>query len=107
MVAHARATTIEPQEIDMLWDLIGFVFFGLFVGVVARLLVPGRQQLGLLGTLGLGVAGSLIGGLVAWFLGTGDLWELDLLGGLVAIVAAVLLVGAAEAIVGGRSSSRT
>lgn len=90
----------------MFWDLIGFIVFGGFVGVVARLLVPGRQRLGFLGTIGLGVVGSLIGGLVASFFGTGDIWELDFLGGIVAIIAAVLLVGTAEAVVGGRSSSR-
>ncbi len=89
-----------------MFDLIGFIFFGLFVGVLARLLVPGRQSLGLLGTHGLGLVGSLIGGLVASLLGTGDLWELDFIGGLVAIVSAVALVGTAEA-VAGRSSTHT
>ena len=80
----------------MILDLIGFILFGLFVGVVARLLLPGRQKIGLLRTLFLGVLGSLVGGLVASVLGTGDVWELNFLGALVAVVAAAALLGAAQ-----------
>lgn len=83
-----------------MWNILGFIAFGLFVGVVARLLKPGKENLGWLGTLGLGVAGSLIGGVVASSLGTGDIWELNILGAVVAIIAAILLVGVAEAVVG-------
>lgn len=80
----------------MVWDIIGFLVFGLFVGAVARLLKPGKQNLSLVMTLLLGVAGSLIGGLIASLIGTGNIWELDFLGAVIAIIAAVLLVGAAE-----------
>lgn len=74
------------------WDVIGFIFFGLFVGLLARLIVPGRQHLGLLMTLLLGLVGSVVGGVVANALGTGDLFELNIIGGLVAIASAVVLV---------------
>ena len=80
----------------MIWDLIGFLVFGLVVGALARLIKPGKQNLSLLMTLLLGVVGSLIGGLVASFFGTGNIWELNILGAIVAIIAAVLLVGVAE-----------
>lgn len=79
-------------------NIIGFLVFGLVVGAVARLIKPGKQNLSLLATLGLGVVGSVIGGLVASALGTGDMWELNILGAVVAIIAAVLLVGVAEAL---------
>jgi uncharacterized membrane protein YeaQ/YmgE (transglycosylase-associated protein family) len=84
-----------------MFAVIGFIVFGLFVGVVARLIKPGRQNLSLLATLGLGLVGSVIGGIVASALGTGDMWELNILGSVVAIIAAVLLIGTAEAITGG------
>lgn len=80
----------------MIWDLIGFLVFGLVVGALARLIKPGKQNLSLVMTLLLGVAGSLIGGLVASFFGTGNIWELNILGAIVAIIAAVLLIGVAE-----------
>lgn len=76
--------------------IIGFLVFGLVVGAVARLIKPGKQNLSLLMTLLLGVVGSLIGGVVASLLGTGSITELNILGAIVAIVAAVLLIGVAE-----------
>lgn len=73
-------------------DLIGFVVFGLVVGVIARLFVPGRQRLSLAMTAGLGMAGSVIGGFVASALGTGDMFELNIIGAVVAFASAVALV---------------
>ena len=80
----------------MVLDIIGFIIFGLFVGLLARLLIPGRQKIGLLRTIFLGIVGSLVGGLVASALGTGDVWELDWIGAIVAILAAAVLLGAAQ-----------
>lgn len=80
--------------------MIGFLVAGLIIGALARLIVPGKQSLGILATLALGLVGSLIGGLIAQFFGTGDIWELNVLGFVLAVVAAVLLIGVAEAIAG-------
>jgi uncharacterized membrane protein YeaQ/YmgE (transglycosylase-associated protein family) len=46
-------------------SLIAWLFVGLIAGAVARLLVPGRDPLGVIGTLVLGLVGSVIGGLLA------------------------------------------
>lgn len=46
----------------MSWIL--FILFGLVIGLLARALVPGRQKLGILWTIGLGIGGALLGGLV-------------------------------------------
>ena len=45
--------------------MIGFLIAGLIIGALARLIMPGRQRIGLLWTLLLGVAGSVIGGVIA------------------------------------------
>lgn len=84
--------------------MIGFIFFGLFVGAIARLIKPGRQHLSILMTLVVGLVGSIIGGLVANALGTGSIWELNFLGSIVAIIAAVLLIGVAEGLAGSGST---
>jgi uncharacterized membrane protein YeaQ/YmgE (transglycosylase-associated protein family) len=76
--------------------VIGFIVFGLVVGIVARLIVPGRQRLSIGATLLLGLVGSVVGGLVANALGTGDLFELNVLGSVVAILAAVVLITIGE-----------
>jgi uncharacterized membrane protein YeaQ/YmgE (transglycosylase-associated protein family) len=86
--------------------MIGFIVAGLVIGALARLLKPGRQNLSLVATLLLGLAGSVIGGVVANLLGTGSIWELNVLGFVVAVVAAMALVGVAEGMSAPRSRSR-
>ena len=76
--------------------MVGFLVAGLIIGALARLIKPGKQNLSILATLGLGLVGSLIGGTIAWLLGTGSIWELNILGFVLAVVAAVLLIGTAE-----------
>lgn len=84
-------------------QILGLLLIGLVIGVLARLIKPGRQHLSVLMTLVLGVAGALIGGIVASLLGSGDIFELNVIGFIVAVIAAVLLVGLAE----GAGSRRT
>jgi uncharacterized membrane protein YeaQ/YmgE (transglycosylase-associated protein family) len=86
--------------------MIGFIVAGLDIGALARLLKPGRERLSLLATLALGLVGSVNGGLVANLLGTGGFLELNVLGFVVAVVAAIALIGVAEGITSGRAASR-
>ncbi|WP_026532878.1 GlsB/YeaQ/YmgE family stress response membrane protein [Arthrobacter sp. H41] len=86
--------------------MIGFIIAGLVIGALARLIKPGKQNLGLLATLLLGLVGSIIGGVIASLLGTGNIWELNILGFIVAVVAAVLLIGVAESVAGRRRVTR-
>ena len=46
-------------------NILWWCLFGLLVGAVARLLVPGRDPMGCLGTILVGVAGAFVGGLLA------------------------------------------
>ncbi len=88
--------------------MIGFIVFGLVVGLIARLVLPGRQRIGLALTLLLGVLGSVVGGTVASALGTGDIWELNFLGAIVAVLASVGLLAVAEAAgIGARDEPRS
>ncbi|MDQ6698401.1 MAG: GlsB/YeaQ/YmgE family stress response membrane protein [Actinomycetota bacterium] len=72
--------------------MIGFIVFGLVVGALARLVLPGKQHLSILVTLIVGLVGSVVGGTIASALGTGDVFELNFLGSIVAIIAAALLI---------------
>src|SRR5215218_10679188 len=85
--------------------MIGFLVAGLIIGALARLIKPGKQHLSILATLLLGLVGSVIGGVIANLLGTGDIFELNVLGFVVAVIAAVLLIGVAEGIAGSRHRS--
>jgi uncharacterized membrane protein YeaQ/YmgE (transglycosylase-associated protein family) len=44
--------------------IVAWAVFGLIVGAIARLLWPGRQPAGCLGTIVLGLVGSIVGGFV-------------------------------------------
>jgi uncharacterized membrane protein YeaQ/YmgE (transglycosylase-associated protein family) len=76
--------------------MIGFIVAGIFIGILARLILPGRQRIGVAMTILAGLLGSIAGGLIASWLGTGGIWELNFLGFICAIGAAVLFVAAAE-----------
>ncbi len=86
--------------------MIGFIIAGLIIGALARLVKPGKQNLGLLATLLLGLVGSLIGGTIASLLGTGQIFELNVIGFIVSVIAAVLLIGVAESVAGRRRVTR-
>jgi uncharacterized membrane protein YeaQ/YmgE (transglycosylase-associated protein family) len=74
-------------------DILGLIVVGLIIGALARLIKPGRQKMSIVATMLLGVVGALIGGLIAGLLGTGNIFELNVLGFILAVVAAVILVG--------------
>ena len=46
----------------MLAFIVFLLIMGLIAGAIARLVVPGRDPMGVLGTMGLGVVGSFVGG---------------------------------------------
>ena len=46
--------------------LILLAVTGLFVGALARLLLPGRDPMGIMATIAVGLAGSFIAGLIVW-----------------------------------------
>jgi uncharacterized membrane protein YeaQ/YmgE (transglycosylase-associated protein family) len=82
-------------------QILGLIVIGAVIGVLARLIKPGRQRLSMVATVLLGIVGAIIGGLIASLLGTGEIFELNFLGFVIAVVAAVLLVGVAEGVSGG------
>jgi uncharacterized membrane protein YeaQ/YmgE (transglycosylase-associated protein family) len=76
---------------SLLLFLLTLAVFGLIVGAIARLLVPGPSPMGLLGTMAAGVAGAFLGGLVGkllWGPTYTPGWIMSILGA-VAIVYAV------------------
>jgi|SRR5688500_16020664 uncharacterized membrane protein YeaQ/YmgE (transglycosylase-associated protein family) len=52
---------------DVVLFIIGIAISGLIVGALARLLLPGRDPMSLFQTMLVGVAGSLIAGLIAYY----------------------------------------
>ena len=85
-------------------QILGLIVVGLIIGALARLIKPGRQRLSILATLALGVVGAIIGGLIGHLFNRDtSIWELNVVGFIIAVIAAVLLIGVAEGLSGGRS----
>jgi uncharacterized membrane protein YeaQ/YmgE (transglycosylase-associated protein family) len=77
--------------------IVSWIVWGLFVGVIARLLLPGRQRLGIVLTIALGVVGSVVGGFVATeALGIGDNDEFDFGSFIIAVIVSVVLLAIFE-----------
>jgi uncharacterized membrane protein YeaQ/YmgE (transglycosylase-associated protein family) len=77
--------------------VVGWIVWGLFVGAIARLIVPGRQGIGIVWTILLGVAGSVVGGIIATkLLDIGDANNFDFGSFVIAVLASALLLGVAE-----------
>lgn len=53
----------------MLMSILGWILFGLIVGALAKLLMPGRDPGGITVTILLGIAGALLGGFIGRLLG--------------------------------------
>ena len=79
--------------------IIGWILFGLVVGIVGKLLMPGRDPGGFILTILLGIAGALLGGFVGQSLGVYREGEpagflMAVLGSIVVLLLYRLFVGA-------------
>ena len=54
--------------------IISWIVFGLIVGLIAKAIHPGDDPVGFLPTIGIGIAGSFIGGGINWLMGAGTLF---------------------------------
>jgi uncharacterized membrane protein YeaQ/YmgE (transglycosylase-associated protein family) len=82
-------------------ELLVFLLVGLVVGIIARALMPGRDPIGILGTILVGCTGAVIGG----YLFGAVLPETDGVDWIGSIVMAVVLLWAYRKMAMGRSSS--
>ncbi len=70
-------------------DIVILIIIGLVAGAIARFLVPGRDPMGIIATLVLGVIGAFVGGTL-WGLITGSGFDIQAGGFILAIIGAVI-----------------
>ncbi len=88
-------------------NVVAWILFGLLAGAAARLIVPGRQRIGCLATIAVGVVGALIGGLIGQVvLGHKTHFGWSIGPFLVAVAGAIVLLLALEAVSGRRRGFR-
>ena len=88
-------------------EIIWILLFGLVVGAVAKLLMPGDDPGGIIVTALIGVVGSVVGFYVFRAVGIGDENKFDLGGFLGAVLGTMLLLGIYRMVVGRKGDTPT
>ena len=90
---------------------LSYILFALLVGLVAgflaRALLPGKDSMGLVATILLGLAGSFLGAVLFRAIGIGDEDNFDLGGLIGAVVGAMILLAIYNAVTGRKDSDRS
>ena len=86
VVAIAWVLTIGSLSMSLVYYAVS----GLIVGALARLVLPGRERIGWVGTVLVGIGGGAIGGMIGSRIGAGQLVELALSVGAAAVLLIVL-----------------
>lgn len=87
----------------ILWAIIG----GAIIGMLGRLLLPGKQNISVWLTIGVGILAALLGGLLADWLGVGDTAGIDWWRHIIQVALAVLFVWLAARYLGRGSTRRS
>jgi len=93
----------------MIGHIIGWIIAGLIIGAIARLLVPGRQNMGIGMTIVLGIVGAVVGGFLGSLLFRPDFmtdasgtytadtawpgWIMSIIGGVLVLVITMAVTG--------------
>jgi uncharacterized membrane protein YeaQ/YmgE (transglycosylase-associated protein family) len=87
-----------------MWGIIVFLIVGLLAGLLARALVPGKDSMGILATLLLGIVGSFVGGTI-WSLFRNDdqLFDVNAGGLILSVIGAVIALLIYNRFAGGRT----
>lgn len=91
----------------MIGTIISAIVVGLIIGALARLIMPGKQNIGVIMTIVLGVLGSLIGSWITYKLGYDNSnggWEI--IPFVVGIVVAIILIGIYVSVTGRKQVAR-
>lgn len=76
----------------MIMAILGWIVFGLVVGAIARFIMPGRQSMGIMMTIILGVLGSFVGGFLGSLFHEGGPAVIHASGWIGSIIGALLLL---------------
>jgi uncharacterized membrane protein YeaQ/YmgE (transglycosylase-associated protein family) len=83
--------------------IISWILFGLIAGVLAKLIMPGKDPGGIIVTIILGVVGAFLGGFIGTLVGLGDVDGFNIGSFFLAVVGALILLGGYRMLMSRRS----
>ena len=86
-----------------MWGIIVFLVVGLIAGLLARALVPGKDSMGILATLLLGIVGSFVGGAIWAMFSDDKILDFQAGGLILSVVGAVIALLIYNRVAGGRA----
>lgn len=72
--------------------ILTWIIFGLIAGALAKLIMPGNQNMGWIMTIILGIVGAFVGGFIGSLLGMGTVDEFDFGSMALAVVGALIVL---------------
>jgi uncharacterized membrane protein YeaQ/YmgE (transglycosylase-associated protein family) len=91
----------------VLWNIIVLIVIGLIAGFIARAVIPGKQSMGILATIVLGIIGSFVGNLLGALLFAPHRFEIGTSGIIGSIIGAIIVLGIYVAVTGRRGHALT
>ena len=85
--------------------IIGALVIGAIIGPLARLVMPGRQDIGMMATILLGAGGALVGGAIYNLFGGGETGGIDWIRLFVQVASAAVIIGVWISMKGTKTSS--
>jgi uncharacterized membrane protein YeaQ/YmgE (transglycosylase-associated protein family) len=72
--------------------IISWIIFGLVAGIIAKWIMPGKENVGFFITIALGIVGAIVGGYISTFFGFGKVDGFNLGSFVVAVIGAIVVL---------------
>ncbi|WP_282808260.1 GlsB/YeaQ/YmgE family stress response membrane protein [Hafnia alvei] len=72
--------------------IISWVIFGLVAGIIAKWIMPGKENVGFITTIALGIVGAIVGGYISTFFGFGKVDGFNFGSFVVAVIGAIVVL---------------
>ncbi|AUT96620.1 GlsB/YeaQ/YmgE family stress response membrane protein [Citrobacter freundii] len=72
--------------------ILSWIIFGLIAGIIAKWIMPGKENVGIIVTIILGIVGAVVGGYISTFFGFGKVDGFNLGSFVVAVIGAIVVL---------------
>ncbi|HDX8840715.1 TPA: GlsB/YeaQ/YmgE family stress response membrane protein [Klebsiella oxytoca] len=72
--------------------ILSWIIFGLIAGIIAKWIMPGRENVGIIVTIILGIVGAIVGGYISTFFGFGKVDGFNFGSFVVAVIGAIVVL---------------